>query len=195
VVNTISYLWRPTPPDPPQQPPRALRNAPMSISPDRECRAVVTPSDVITSLAGRMAAMTLWDRPAEFIASCVLDRSHRNRTKPKLAGSPDPDSSWARTLSLPHYKTGHHLGEPRDQITIAGSCVREQSAAAGELHRACDRGPVVVPWGFPRIVVGWSKPRHSQILARASGISCQRCWFAVDHIPPPSVRDSTQSPV
>jgi hypothetical protein len=103
------------------------------------------PPDVITSLAGRMAVMTLWDRPADFIASCVLDRSHRNRTKPKLAGSLDPDSPWARTLSLPHYKTGHHLGEPRHRITGAASCVCDER----ETHRRMKISFVAwvcVPW-------------------------------------------------
>ena len=44
-----------------------------------------SPLDGVTSLACGVAVTALWDRPVGFIASCVLGRSRRNRTKPKLA--------------------------------------------------------------------------------------------------------------
>jgi hypothetical protein len=43
------------------------------------------PLDGVTSLACGVAVTALWDRPVGFISSCVLGRSRRNRTKPKLA--------------------------------------------------------------------------------------------------------------
>jgi hypothetical protein len=109
---------------------------------------------------------------------------HGSRCRRPEVASPTWPRIWARALrggtawlhqegrDLKPFYCSPSWRSARDEQGLSPN--KRWGATAGELHRACHRGPVVVPWGFPRLVVGWSKPRRSQILDRALGISRQR---------------------